>query len=185
MLELRRADLLDRNAAAFGDKQRKSQRCVAAFNVKVPAPPPLVGEGGALTARCSHESRFRPSFTFRDPSPPRASNTGLPVVPSARRNLMAARLTTPKPQEISSPRFLCEKLPSTTRPNPGTLNDGAPLYSSFSQDFVYRGHMPRGALELTLGLTQGGSSMGAGTPRGVFGSSAGSLQPPPSRALIR
>jgi hypothetical protein len=81
--------------------------------------------------------------------------------------------------EQVSPRFLNAKLPTAIRPNSGTLTDTAPMYSSFTRDGIYRGHLPRGDLELTMGLTFGGNM--AETPRGVFGGGPLVL----SRTLIR
>uniref|UniRef100_A0A7S1LY43 Uncharacterized protein n=1 Tax=Neobodo designis TaxID=312471 RepID=A0A7S1LY43_NEODS len=180
LLEARKRQLLEKNATTFGQRQARSHEVAGRVHVKpyvVPEPPP--------SSQASRTARFHPGQIFRDASPPRESHTGLPAIPSVRRRLAADQQTADKPNGLlgscsSSPRYLRDKLPSTTRPNTGTLNDGAPMYSCFSSDTVFRGDLPRGSLELTMGLTFGGDM--SGTPRGVFKKG---LEKPISRTLIR
>jgi hypothetical protein len=172
LLAARKSELLSLNSARFGDRTRRGQEVgVKVKPFTVPAPP-------QSPEAVSRTARFHPQRIFKDAAPPRESHTGLPAIPSVRRS--HAPQEAAKPTDISSPRYLNAKLPSTTRPNTGTLNEGAPMYSCFSNDTVYRGSLPRGALELTMGLTCGGSM--SGTARGVFGRG---LQQPVSKTLIR
>jgi hypothetical protein len=176
LLQARRSELLARNAAAFGDRVNRAHTLAAKVQVKphpVPSPP-------SSSQATSRTARFNPSRIFHDQSPPRErGSTGLPSIPSVRRRHEEQEAS--KPQARSTTRYLWEKLPASARPNTGTLNEGAPMYSSFSKDTVFRGNLPRGALDLTNALSCGGSM--AGTPRGVFG--AKGAEKPLNRTLIR